>query len=125
MRSWDRPRRHAWFAAVLAMLTLAHMWSHAAQVADHVTADSLVAMSHSVHDHAHDHEDHGEQAHLHPFVAIAVTAAQTGQSFGTAVIVRPVNQEQAPVPPLPMGRAPPRDHQGRAALNRTLEVCRC
>ncbi|MFB4280250.1 MULTISPECIES: hypothetical protein [unclassified Nonomuraea] len=118
------PRRHAWFAAVLGLLTLAHMWSHAVQVADHVTADALMAASHPGHDHDHDHDDHGEQAHSHPFVATATNADPPGQSNGTAVAVLPADAERDAVP-LPMGRAPPGGHRGRAALTRTLEVCRC
>lgn len=117
-----QPRRHAWFVVVVGMLTLAHMWSHAVQVADHVAADTLVAANHS--DHDYDHDDQGEQAHSHPFVATASTAAPTGQSLWTAVTVLPADADRDAVP-LPMGRAPPGDHRGRAALTRTLEVCRC
>ncbi|MFG1708052.1 hypothetical protein ACFLIM_33070 [Nonomuraea sp. M3C6] len=120
MRNPSRPRKHAWFVIVLGLLTIAHMWSHAVQVSDHVAADTLMAASHS----GPDHDGHGEQTHSHPFTTSSLTAAPTGQGEWTAVTVLPADAEPD-LAPLPMGRAPPGDHRGRAALTQTLEVRRC
>ncbi|MBF8187490.1 hypothetical protein ITP53_17460 [Nonomuraea sp. K274] len=79
-------------------------------------------MSHSQHEH--DHDDHGEQAHSHPFVASDLSDAQMGQGEWPAVVILPRDAERD-LAPVPMGRAPPRNHRGRAALTQTLEVCRC
>lgn len=114
------PRRYAWFIVLLGLLTVAHLWSHAIQIPDHVGADMLMAASHS----EPEHDDHGEEAHSHLFVTSVVSGAPHRQSQWAAVAVQPRDAERD-LAPVPTGRGPPRDHRGRATLTRTLEVCRC
>jgi hypothetical protein len=115
-----RPRKLAWFVVLLGLLTIAHLWSHAVQVADHVASDTLLAASHT----EPDHDDHGEQAHSHPFVTTTLSSTPSGQGEWAAMAILPRDAERD-LAPIPMGRAPPGDHRGRAALTQTLEVCRC
>ncbi|MEO3803446.1 hypothetical protein [Nonomuraea sp. B1E8] len=114
------PRKYAWFIVLLGLLTIAHLWAHAAHVPDHVGATAVVTAGEG---HPVD-EDHDEKAHSHPFVTSAALYAPHSQDAWTAPSLLPQDSDQS-LTTVPVGRSPPGDYRGRAALTQTLEVCRC
>jgi hypothetical protein len=115
------PRRHAWFVVLLGLVSVAHLWSHAVHAPYH--PHTHVTVSHDGHEHEN-HDDHGEEAHSHLFVTPTASTVPIGPVEWAVVLVLPA----APGPgqaPAAMGRSPPGDYRGRAALTQTLEVCRC
>ncbi|MGP3932138.1 hypothetical protein [Nonomuraea sp. KM88] len=117
------PRRHAWFVVLLGLLSVAHLWSHAVQAPDHPHTFVTASGDSGHHEHENE-EDHGEQEHSHLFVAPVVNTCADGLAAWPGSAVLPaVSGHGRTVTAL--GRAPPGDYRGRAALTQTLEVCRC
>jgi hypothetical protein len=119
----DQPRRAAWLAALIGILTVAHLWAHATAPYDQHTPSAYQVASPSFPHPAQQHA-HGRVAHADLFSLPAPASRPVRQAaliaWSPCVLVVP------PVPAVRMAsaRAPPCGHRARAVRTHTLEVYR-
>ncbi|WP_326823774.1 hypothetical protein OHA77_35715 [Streptosporangium sp. NBC_01639] len=119
----SKPRVAVWLVLLLGIITVIHMWSHAAIPYKDRLCRAEAAVTADSHPSSQDH--HCEQAHAVECVLPAVWSAPPVQVV--SILTQAGAAAMSPAQPLlgRSGRAPPDGHRARSVLTHTLEVCRC
>ncbi|GAA4224589.1 hypothetical protein GCM10023075_20530 [Streptosporangium album] len=118
-----KPRVAVWLVLLLGIITMIHMWSHAAIPYKDRMCRAEAAVTVDSHPSSQDH--HCEQAHAVECVLPAVWSAPPVQVDHVVTRADTAALSSASLLLGRQGRAPPDGYRARSVLTHTLEVCRC
>ncbi|MEU9885903.1 hypothetical protein [Sphaerisporangium sp. NPDC051011] len=117
-----KPRWAAWFAVLVGVVTVAHLWTHATAPHHRPFEVGALVVDSCPDRPAHDHHD--QSAHPEAFTVPGWDCTITAQPPMTPVVPSLYSVPVSVAPPDSPSRAPPRCHRGRATLTHTLEIRR-